>query len=104
MPRKPKAAKPSAEVLAPIPAEILDQMVRDGPLPAAEVETAPRRFKNALIERALGAELTTWAYALARPNRGRRSSHWDWWQTVWTDDAPVPIEVPRDRNGTLDPD
>ena len=105
MPRKPKAAKPSAEVLAPIPAEILDQtIVRDGPLTAAEVETATRRFKKALIERALGAELTTWADALARPNRGRQSSHWDWSQTVWTDDATVPIEVPRDRNGTLDPD
>ena len=36
MPRKPKAEKP-AEVLAPIPAEILDQIVRDGPLTAAEV-------------------------------------------------------------------
>ena len=32
MPRKPKPEKPSAEVLAPIPAEILDQIVRDGPL------------------------------------------------------------------------
>ena len=28
MPRKPKPEKPSAEVLAPIPAEILDQIVR----------------------------------------------------------------------------
>ena len=32
MPRKPKPVKPGAEVLAPIPAEILDQIVRDGPL------------------------------------------------------------------------
>src|SRR5687768_12485068 len=56
--RKPKSEKPGAEVLAPIPAEILDQIVRDGPLTAAEVESATRRFKKALIERALGAELT----------------------------------------------
>jgi hypothetical protein len=33
-----------AEVLAPIPAEILDQIVRDGPLTAEEIETASRRF------------------------------------------------------------
>ena len=58
MPRKPKSEKPSAEVLAPIPADVLDQIVRDGPLTAAEVESATRRFKKALIERALGAELT----------------------------------------------
>jgi len=58
MPRKPKSEKPSAEILAPIPADILDQIVRDGPRTAAEVETATRRFKKALIERALGAELS----------------------------------------------
>jgi hypothetical protein len=38
--------------LAPIPADILDQLVREGPLTAAEVETDTRRFKKALIERA----------------------------------------------------
>jgi hypothetical protein len=53
MPRKPKSAKAAAEVLAPIPAEILDQLVRDGPLTAEEIETASRRVKTALIERAL---------------------------------------------------
>jgi hypothetical protein len=36
MPRKPKSEKSGAEVLAPIPAEILDQIVRDGPLTAEE--------------------------------------------------------------------
>jgi hypothetical protein len=29
MPRNPKVEKPSAEVLAPIPAEILDQLIRE---------------------------------------------------------------------------
>ena len=53
MPRKPKSAKAAAEVLAPIPAEILDQFVRDGPLTVEEIETASRRVKTALIERAL---------------------------------------------------
>ena len=44
--------------MAPIPADILDQLIREGPLTAAEVETATRCFKKALIERALGAELS----------------------------------------------
>ena len=70
MPRKPKSERAPTEVLAPIPAEILDQIVRDGPLTAAEVETATRRFKKALIERALGAELTHHlGYAPGRPSR-----------------------------------
>ena len=44
MPRKPKPGEPGAEVLAPIHADILDQIVRDGPLTAEEIETASRRF------------------------------------------------------------
>ena len=59
MSRKPKSENAPAEVLAPIAAEILDQFVRDGPLTAEEIETASRRFKKALIERALGGELYT---------------------------------------------
>src|ERR1043166_8017039 len=57
MPRKPKAAPPDAS-LAPIPAEMLDQFVRQGPLTPEELDTAVRRFKKAIIERALGAELS----------------------------------------------
>jgi hypothetical protein len=30
MPRNPKSEKPGAEFLSPIPAELLDQIVRDG--------------------------------------------------------------------------
>ena len=44
MPRKPKPEKPGDEVLALIPSEILDQIVRDGPLTAEEIETASRRL------------------------------------------------------------
>ena len=106
MPRKPKSEKPSAEILAPIPAEILDQIVRDGPLTAAEVDTATRRFKKALIERALGAELTHHlGYAPGAPKPELTSNHRNGTsgKTVLTDDGPVPIEVPRDRAGTFEP-
>jgi len=50
MPRKPKSSTPEAP-LAPIPSEILDQFVRQGPLTPEELETAVRRFKKAIIGR-----------------------------------------------------
>jgi putative transposase len=57
MPRKPKP--PTSEApLAPVPSEILDQFVRQGPLTPEELDAAVRRFKKAIIERALGGELT----------------------------------------------
>ena len=46
MPRKPKPERPRAEVLAQIPAEILDQIVRDGPLTAEEIDTASAHRRN----------------------------------------------------------
>ena len=55
MPRKPKRQR---EDLAPVPSEILDQFVRQGPISAEELDVAVKRFKKALIERALGGELT----------------------------------------------
>jgi len=106
MPRKPKSEKLSAEVLAPIPAEILDQIVRDGPLTAEEIETASRRFKKALIERALGGELTHhlgYPAGAAKPELTTNHRNGTSGKTVLTDDGPVAIEVPRDREGTFEP-
>ena len=57
MPRKPKRSVSEAP-LAPVPSEILDEFVRQGPLSSEELDAAVRRFKKAIIERALGGELT----------------------------------------------
>jgi transposase-like protein len=106
MPRKPKSEKSGAEVLAPIPAEILDQIVRDGPLTAEEIESASRRFKKARIERALGGELTHhlgYAPGAAKPELATNHRNGTSGNTVLTDDGPVAIEVPRDREGTFEP-
>jgi putative transposase len=106
MPRKPKPEQPSAEILAPIPADILDQIVRDGPLTAADVETATRRFKKALIERALGAELSHhlgYGPGTVKPELTTNHRNGTSGKTVLTDDGPVPIDVPRDREGTFEP-
>src|SRR5687768_848121 len=106
MPRKPRAAQRPTETLAPIPAEVLEQIVRDGPLTAAEVETATRRFKKALIERALGAELSHhlgYAPGTVKPEPTTNHRNGSSGKTVLTDDGPVPIDVPRDREGTFEP-
>jgi hypothetical protein len=92
--------KPSAEVLAPIAAEILGQIVRDGPLTAAEIENSTRRFKKALIERALGAELTHhlgFPSGASKPELATDHRNGTRGKTVLTHDGPVAIEVPRDR-------
>jgi putative transposase len=106
MPRKSKPENPGTEILAPISAEILDQIVRDGPLSAEEIEIASRRFKKALIERALGGELTHhlgYPAGAAKPAQTTNHRNGTSGKTVLTDDGPVAIEVPRDRAGTFEP-
>src|SRR5215212_418096 len=100
MRRQPK--EPADPPLAPVPSEILDQFVRQGPISHEELDAAVRRFKKAIIERALGGELT---HHLGYPAGGRKpeqtSNHRNGSRskTVLTDDGPLPIEVPRDREG-----
>ena len=72
MPRRRKHETRDAEILAPVPVEVLDQFVREGPLTAAEVEAATRRFKKAIIERAIGAELSHHLGVCARRDKTRR--------------------------------
>ena len=105
MPRKPK--RPTSDApLAPVPSEILDQFVRQGPLTADELEAAVRRFKRAIIERALGGELTHhlgYPPGGAKPEDATNHRNGSSGKTVLTDDGPLPIEVPRDREGTFEP-
>src|SRR5215510_10780982 len=104
MPRKPKSS--SDTPLAPVPSEILDQFVRQGPITAEELDAAVRRFKKAIIERALGGELT---HHLGYPPGGEKpdatTNHRNGMgsKMVLTDDGPLAIAVPRDREGTFEP-
>jgi transposase-like protein len=106
MPRKQKPPVDLAESPIPITNELLNQFAPDRPLTAAEVESASRRFKKALIERALGAELSHhlgYAPGDAKPADAANHRNGTSGKTVLTDDGPVPIEVPRDRRGTFAP-
>lgn len=92
--------------LAPVPDEILDQFVRQGPISPEELDAAVKRFKKAIIERALGGELT---HHLGYPRGGEKpddtSNHRNGTgsKTVLTDDGPLRIDVPRDRDGSFEP-
>ena len=106
MPRaRRKTLTPDAP-LAPVPAEILDQFVGQGPISAGELEAAVRRFKKAIIERALDGELT---HHLGYPPGGTKpeetTNHRNGTsgKTVLTDDGALAIAVPRDREGTFEP-
>src|SRR5258708_2965386 len=105
MPRKPKSFTSEAP-LAPIPAEILDQFVGQGPLTSEELDAVVRRFKKAIIERALGGEMTHhlgYGRGGGKPEDSTNHRNGTSGKTVLTDDGPLALAVPRDRDGTFAP-
>jgi len=105
MRRRRKSLTPDTP-LAPVPDEVLDQFVRQGPISPEELDAAVRRFKKAIIERALGGELT---HHLGYPPGGEKPDdtinhrNGTGSKTVLTDDGALRIDVPRDRAGTFEP-
>ena len=98
-------AAAQAAVLPKIPPELLDQVVK-GPMTAAAVEDASRAFKKALIERALGAEMSYhlgYPAGADKPEAATNHRNGKSGKTVLTDDGPLRIEVPRDREGEFEP-
>lgn len=92
-------------MLPKIPPELLDQLVK-GPMTAAAVEDASRAFKKALIERALGAEMSHhlgYPAGADKPETATNHRNGKSGKTVLTDDGPLRIEVPRDREGEFEP-
>ena len=106
MPRTPKREKRPTERLAPVPDEILDHFAPDRPMTAEEIDAAGRRLKKALMERMLGAELS---HHLGYPPGGSKpddtTNHRNGTseKRVLTDDGPLAVEIPRDREGTFEP-
>jgi transposase-like protein len=98
-------AAAQAAILAKIPPELLDQLVK-GPMTAEAVEDVSRAFKKALIERALGAEMSHHLGYPAggdKPESATNHRNGNSGKTVLTDDGPLRIEVPRDREGEFEP-
>ncbi|MCY0389800.1 IS256 family transposase [Robbsia sp. Bb-Pol-6] len=102
MARKPKT--PPREPPA-IPQELVDQFVK-GPMTAEAVQDAAMAFKKALIERALGAEMghhLGYAIGTERPPETTNQRNGRSAKTVLTDDGPLALQIPRDRNASFEP-
>jgi len=101
-----KRTQPLADIGVPdIPKELLDQFVT-GPMTAEAVEAVTRKFKKAIIERALGAEMSHhlgYAPGEAKPQDAANHRNGKSAKTVLTDDGPLTIDIPRDRHGNFNP-
>jgi transposase-like protein len=98
------AAKSAA--LPKMPKELLDQMVAEGPMTAEQINATTMALKKALIERALGGELSHhlgYPPGAAKPEEAGNLRNGSSAKTVRTDDGPLRIEVPRDREGSFEP-
>jgi transposase-like protein len=102
---KTKTARVAPVALPPIPKEWLDQIVT-GPMTGEAVNAASMAFKKALIERAMGAELSHhlgYAPGMEKPDEATNHRNGKSGKTVLTQDGPLRIEVPRDRDGSFEP-
>ena len=106
MPRKPKP--PDQGAPAPdlqVPEELLDQLVK-GPMSQDELESMFRSLKKAVIERAMGAEMSDhlgYRQGESKPEGQTNQRNGASSKTVLTDEGPLRIDVPRDRQGSFDP-
>jgi putative transposase len=105
----PRRSKPPAKALSTpelnVPKELLDQLVK-GPMTQADVELICRQLKKAVIERAMSAEMSDhlgYRPGAQKPEGQSNHRNGTSGKTVITDDGPVRIEVPRDREGSFEP-
>jgi putative transposase len=97
--------KAAMAALPSIPKELIDQFVT-GPMSAEAVNAASIAFKKALIERVLGAELghhLGYQSGATKPEEATNQRNGTSGKTLRTDDGPLRIEVPRDRDATFEP-
>jgi putative transposase len=106
MPRKPKP--PAKAITTPelnVSQELLDQLVK-GPMTQGDLESMFRSLKKAVIERAMSAEMSDhlgYRQGDSKPEGQANQRNGTTGKTVITDDGPVRIEVPRDRDGSFEP-
>ena len=109
MPSKTKmknaAIAARSAALPSIPKELIDLFVT-GPMSGDAVNAASVAFKKALIERAMGAELSHhlgYPPGADKPEEASNHRNGTSGKTVLTDTGSLRIEVPRDREGSYEP-
>ncbi len=107
MPIKKKPATADRAALPSIPQELIEQLTGGvTPMTAEQINATTMALKKALIERALGAELSHhlgYAPGDARPEEAANQRNGKSAKTVLTHNGPLRIEVPRDRAGSFEP-
>ena len=107
MPSKKKPAAAGLTALPSIPKELIEQLTGGAtPMTADQINATTMALKKALIERALGAELSHhlgYPPGSARPEEAANLRNGTSAKTVLTEDGPLRIEVPRDRAGSFEP-
>ncbi|OZI62314.1 IS256 family transposase [Bordetella genomosp. 11] len=91
--------------LPSIPANLMDEFVK-GPMTPEAVQDLSMAFKKALVERALGAEMGQHlGYAAGTDPPAGTTNHRNGTsgKTVITDDGPLRVDIPRDREGSFAP-
>ena len=105
MPMRVKAAAAVKAASPRIPAELLDQLVT-GPMTQEGIEEVMRGFKKALIERALGAEMSHhlgYSPGADKPAESTNQRNGKSGKTVLTGEEALRIDIPRDRSGSFEP-
>jgi len=93
--------------LPKLPQELIEQIAGGGsPMSAEQINATTMALKKALIERALGGELTHhlgYPPGAGKPEEASNQRNGTSAKTVRTEDGPLRIEVPRDREGSFEP-
>jgi putative transposase len=105
MPTKTEKVAAAMAALPKIPKQLIDAFC-SGPMTGEAVNAAAMAFKRALIERALGGELSHhlgYAPGEDKPEGATNHRNGGSAKTVLTGEGPLRIEVPRDREGAFEP-
>jgi putative transposase len=100
----PSKRKPATAELN-VPKELLDKLVK-GPMTQDEIEAVCRSLKKAVIERAMNAEMSDHlGYEPGEEKPEEQSNHRNGvsGKTVITEEGPIRIDVPRDRESSFEP-
>ena len=105
MPRKTNTATADKKALSQFSSELLERLV-PAPITPGQFEDLVTQFKKALIERAMGAEMSHHlGYSPGQDKPAGVTNHRNGKsaKTVLTDTGAIDIDVPRDRQGSFEP-
>ena len=104
--RKPKTTDKPADLSLPqITPELLNELV-SGPMTAESLGAMFRQLKKTVIERAMSADLTYrqgYPAGAARPDCQENQRNGTSPKTILLDEGPLVLDLPRDRNGSFEP-